>query len=259
VKRQKKQSESERLRPLWGFGWPGWVALAVLGLELFWLYVDPDPVRSFQAALAQLGAWTINPVTFWIMGLQMQFAFVALHPLTAWPLFMALVIHPRHTEWWRWAALMIATILSPLVWMHTTTIARSVWDAIAWSGLPMPVRPASWTLPVEFYCVVTGQLGAAAIWCAVRSRTVAFLMLLLGFGWGFVVEYAYTKGFSLPWVYSITINLTISVVALVSAIRARRRWKPAYACSRCGYDLRNLPNDTTQCPECGQSPRRTPA
>lgn len=254
-----KQSEGERLRPLWGFGWAGWAALGVLCFEVLWIIGDSDPVRSFQAALAQLGAWTINPVTLWIMGLQMQLAYVALHPLTAWPLFMAIMIHPRHTEWWRWAVLTTAAILSPLVWIHTTTIARSVWDAAAWAGLPIPARPANWTVPAEFYGVVTAVFGAAAIWCAVRNRTSAVLMLLLGVGWGFVLEYAYSKGVGLPLGYAITIHLTISGVALVSAIRARRRWKPSYACSRCGYDLRNLPSETAKCPECGHARSLPPA
>lgn len=259
MKRQKKQPGDEQLRQLWGFGWAGWVALGVLALELAWLYEDPDPVRSFQAALAQLGTWTIDPVTFWIIGLQMQLPFVALHPLTAWPLFMTIMIHPRHTEWWRWAVLATATMLSPLVWIYTTTIARLVWDAAAWAGLLIPVRPVFWAAPSEFYEAMVALFGGAAIWFAVRSRTVALLMLLIGVAWGFLAERVQSINPNLASMLAVAISLTINGLALVSAIRARRRWKPAYACSNCGYDLRNLTSETAKCPECGHARSLPPA
>lgn len=217
---RRSKTGDEQLCPLWRFGWAGWVALGVLGFEFVWLYVDSDPVRSFQVALARLGAWTINPVTFWIIGLQMQLAYVALHPLTAWPLFMAIMIHPRHTEWWRWAVLTTAAILSPLVWIYTTTIARLVWDAAAWAGLPIPARPVFWAAPTEFYEAMVALFGGAAIWFAVRSRTVALLMLLIGVAWGFLAERVHSINPNLASMLAVAISLTINGLALVSAIRA---------------------------------------
>ncbi|MBL0927799.1 MAG: hypothetical protein IBJ11_09120 [Phycisphaerales bacterium] len=242
-----------RLRPLWGFGWVGWIALAVLAALLIALARGWD----LNLAVVRFTWWACgesSDVWFWWFAR----VWTPLHLVCELPIFMifgplylaiAVFIAPRDRRRTRplagIAAVVAASIVLEFFWIETTPfiLGGSAWRVVA---------AATWA----------SALNVALLWWLTRSWIVLGAALLaLGLSilnaavgsWdGTAAGLAWETGVrrQLAGVY----HLMLSTALIGWAIDARLTPILADPCAGCGYDLRGLP-EVSACPECGGAAR----
>src|ERR1044071_2202214 len=240
--------DSKGAKPLWGFGWAGWVLLGIAA-SLAWAYITGYDLRFKVLELinGMFGIkavyWTVlNPCVHQFFGLEwpgfgwwsVMYSLAAVH------------IHPRRTGWW-WIVTVGWAAIRPSIWFHA--VARP-------GGVVAAVMAASFGLLDHDGAALTvcGVADVALMLLITRSRLVVGTLIgataaaiagerLLTLRSAALQEWQMMASVA-AW------NAIVGSSMLWWAVRARlRRARPGF-CAACGYDLRGLPDP--RCPECGR-------
>lgn len=251
-------------KPLWSFGPRGWVLLPVaIGLAVV-LFSGIDGRYHVLRAI-QWSFGTDAMLWFVTVGLPFHAADAGMPPFGLPPgarfglvtlclTLVAMAVHPKWFSGWVYLAVVALGFLAPPMQVQLSSwISRALapgatlgeWQrlvALAVAGIMVMIATATvlWIVsrsrPVLFFAVVTGIIAA---WLRAESWSDGWL---LG-------PSAVPLALLLDWAW----NPALFGLLLWWAVQARRRWKPPWACTVCGYDLRGSLGGP--CPECG--PART--
>ena len=257
--------ETEAPKPLWRIGPAFWILLPIaiaLALILLsgidgryyvlrtiqWLF-GTDAMMWFVTVGLTFHATDFNALSFGVPP-EAHFGLVSLC-LTL----IAMGVHPRRFPIWTYLAIAATALALPP--MQAVGGARL--SVLLFPGAPY----GGWqTMVASAICSGVVALAAGAVlWVLTRSLVILAFLVTTGAlaAWlnAEVLGNLYSSGWLLgdsamlyksllDWIW----NPALFTLLLWWAIRARRAWKPAWACPACGYDLRNL--STPNCPECGR-------
>jgi hypothetical protein len=246
----------ERLRPLWGFGWAGWTALALLALLVVAAARSSDPTwwfaRITYAPGRAFGDWVF--VIFFSQYL--SFFSVSLGIPTMLLAIVAVFVSPCQRLWLRISILTATTLGMPVLynWFVLGRLVELTLTKETWLGLNAAQLAdiATHGQPILFGIVSAGVIG----W-AFRSNRLGLLIGAVSailFAAGLFTDWLQRGYYFSPFVYSreaIVWQVVVVTGMFLVAIRARSRRCRSGICGPCGYDLSNLPSSTAQCPECG--------
>lgn len=242
-------------RPLWGFGWAGWLLLPG-AFALAWVFFTGFDLRFV------LLKWTNDTLgsgaMAWFIGVVLATHYSALRepvlgPVTLCSVLVALHFHPRPMKRWR-CGLIAWALLRPVLWFELVYWGRHL--GAWWAGAPFAGLWADgWGT-----AIVTCFLAAAdamLLWLLTRSAFVTAPALAAGLGYACGVTALHKLG-QFHWITELLHPLAMQAVwhggvgaaLLWWAIRAHRDVREPYQCQPCGYDLRGIA-DSQSCPECG--------
>ncbi len=258
MRTQQKQSEGERLRPLWGFGWVGWMGLAVLVALSIGMWRSSDP-RWWLARIVYAPGRTFGDWAFVVLFTQ----FMHFFPVwTALPtMLLAIVathIGPYRQYAWRVLVIVVTTLAAPVLytWFAFDLLGHMSRTKSTWLGFDISQVA---DLMMHSERIVFGVVSAVVLGWAFRSirflltiGAVSAMLFLVGRFSDALQRGFYFAPFVFSWEAIIWQIAAVSGMFIV-AIRKRRRLRVGGFCSACGYDLRGLPSTSPQCPECGHS------
>ncbi len=249
------------LRPLLGFGWAGWVLLAIaILLSIFWaMGVDLRYQLLFvvhRVAGDHATYWLVSKVLTWH-----YVEVVAVFPpdpdfglVTLCLILVAIHIHPRRRRWWTYAALVAWAIVAPSLVVLVYDVRKALWGqhdiAIMTPSMARIVISAALVAQITRWWPIPLMMGVIGT-CCLFNESAASQRL----GWGTSVP--------LPeWMGDMMLSALIrwpyypALIGLLLwwAIRARLAVPGEGHCD-CGYDMIGLTGPT--CPECG-TPWPTP-
>lgn len=246
-----KRTEKEPvLRPIWGFGRAGGIALgigallvvAALRIDLFYLLQKYLAERS--AVDAPVRVALIYAIVMYIVELP-GFAPVGA-ALTA----IVLHLSPSPLRAWKWFLLLAWIVIE--LWLGTFLYMRGARAALA-----LFVAPSEWPI------IAASATGTVIFLLALVRWWPVIPLVALGCGmvWGIGALWwhmdwphgPYMPPFSLyALMMGFAWNLPVFAGLFWWALRERRRAvSMVYCCSACGYDLRGLAEGAPMCPECG--------
>ncbi len=251
-------------KPLLGFGWMGWVLLAIAGaLAVFVLRENPDH-RLLHVVNTTFG----SDAEKWF-----ERAFLGSHRLNSappygplpffdlWGLSMVLLafqIHPRRINPWWIITIILLAILTPIVRTQIEFNPTFLKLSNSWK----------WGNTATYSFLIFSTVLLATLTLATRSKSVligmtaVFITYLIAFEFSNIRSFLFvalrgserTTGVSLMcWSW----NPLLLAIVLSWAIPARVRYNRWWLCFECGYNMRNLGVKT--CPECGTCNSRMPS
>lgn len=261
-------------RPLWHFGWRGWVMLPALLALLGVTWSGYDLRFQLQSLIARtLGldamfsftapGLTAHAVDFnWLLNTTRELypPFTRFGLLPASIITISLAIHPRRYSSRTMVTILVAGFLVPIVhWITPSWTARQL-------GFSWPLNPGVYSNSFIFGQLIAGTILALLVICiSIHSRSLTiFFASWLAFGLLLFVEMhragegspALLIPLDIEWRLTRALHWTwhacLFIVMLTWSIRARLHHLPPHACQHCAYDLRGLPSSATLCPECGQ-------
>lgn len=267
--RIQKQPEYQPPKPLWSMGWVGWSLLPIaIGLTIAWIGGVDAWYYILRSVQVLFGDEALTPVTIYaslyFLGLERPGS-IGLGPISMCLLLVAISIHPRRFRWWEYAIPVACGLSAPIAGTLLCALIQTVSGQIpgsfrVWTGeVVMLVLTLCALLPLTRSRVATIALAAITLAGTVaRAFSAAFVLSMTSTQDSWIAEAMYGPVLGLPTMAIHWLWLpSIAVILLWWAIRARRRWKPEWACQSCGYDLRGSP--TTPCPECGSRALESPS
>ena len=258
----QKQPEYHPPKPLWRFGWTGWILLPI-ALALGIVYFSGYDLRTFLFnRIYEL--FGIDTLYFFLLRfiLPSGMSFGRLPPeplftiLGAWCILVGAAIHPRKFGPWRDALMLLVAIAIPSLWL--TLMSKS----LLWFSTSSSLTPWLTVLHVFVSQGPVTIIAALTTFLLFLARCITLVILCLGFlnAW-FTLEISlltingsnlllpkalvWDAAFWLGWIY----YPAILAASLYWGIAARRACVPPWACRSCHYDLRGCSADL--CPECG--------
>jgi hypothetical protein len=233
-------------KPIWGFGWAGWLLLPV-AVWLGWVFYSGYDLRH-QILAVITDRFGIQS-TYWVVikVVHQQSMMLELPGLGLWGLTYTLAafhLQRRRNTWIAVAALVVWAVLRPHV-LFLSVVRPGVGPPGWLQGL--------FTNPEFAVLLCFGAADAALLWGLTRSWAVAAVTagatVAATVGCGALESLggpvARICAIAPPYVW----HATVGTAALVWAVRARRRMWPEGHCQGCGYDLHGIGN--AMCPECG--------
>lgn len=251
-------------KPLIGFGWAGYTAMAVLlalvvpvavGVDLryellkliraafgdeammwfvtrlpFLLFAISGPTISVTTGVAVLVAARIAP--YRISLVKQAFVFML---CIAWALITVAYFRAPWLE--RVGSYFFET--SQFTWYLTGYNILSITGTVVVSALVVWIA-RSWIVAIGFILAVSAQFIEASWTIKAMMGTFPEPMILFTL---------FERG--VYTVFSLAFDIFTVGPLLLWAIRERRKSFPSHACQRCGYDLAGIAT-TSVCPECGQ-------
>jgi len=249
-------------KPLLGFGWMGWVLLAIAGaLVVVWVTgydLQYQVLATIHALFGDQVLWFIS-ARFFAMH---SFNAATTPPQTGFGLWgicavcIAFWVYPRPLGWWRWLIPIAWGVIAPSVWWDMQRINHRGMQYIGSTDIMLTIIISLALMALIHWMILT---------LVTRSRTVAISIAVLGictlvqpiamnhYGLMSVPPWISKPSWYLAWAW----NPILLAILLAWAIPARIRYNRWWLCSKCRYDLRDL--DTTTCPECGMVNERIPA
>jgi len=250
------RSTPDRRKPLWRFGWPGWLAL-VCGLPVLLLAISGrNPVYEAQSFV--MDRWGVPAMfdftIYWFVYPWMQLTRVGAGPFALVWVLLALGIYPRRVSPLTYAYFVTLCLAAPL--LHAQLSDRNLFGV---TYLLQALRLPEWAAITALELL----LFAGGLWWLTRSwKVLAVFTAASTVFWvpqDFLWAANLSKGLWLrPWATGAW-HATCATTLLVWAIKERRHIPPWWICQSCGYDLRGC--NAELCPECGtpHAPLRAPS
>jgi hypothetical protein len=233
-------------RPIWGFGWIGWIACGALAALLAMVLAGVDFTILYVNFIHDL--FGLKFLFWFLVSVHAGHCFTILGPtfglIGLCIVVVALFIHlPRH-GWWRCAPLIVWALIHPAMYraeMHMTQ----------WIGTMITGVQISEVEAIEFDGMIFESVTCALLFLVTGSWVVLlatfFLMLASQQVDNVLGAFPPFGGHSAVVLW----NAGLAVILLWWAIQARRRVFGPGRCAACGYDLRGVAHE--RCPECGEA------
>ena len=246
-------------KPLLGFGWMGWVLLAIAGaLVVVWVTGYDLQYQLLAITHALFGDYGVYSVSAYLIYQGISCTHEnSLAQFSLWGLCASLIvlhIYPKRISLWRVIPLIVWAVSAPIL---NHSISRLIHNALPDSTSIFVSVNIAYATDYAIVCIM--------LWFMSRSLRVAVgVSVLFGVTIVFtVISTRYLLQFRPGWlvalerIYLLAWNPLLLAILLSWAIPARIRYNRWWLCFKCGYNMRDL--ESTTCPECGAINTRMPS
>ncbi len=242
----QKQPYYQPPKPLWHFGWAGWVFALCAILLMLLAFSEYNPIYEMQSAI--MDRWGV-PVMYDITVYWMVYPWLIIKGIIPSPyvlmwLLLAFGVYPHRVPR-LWCYYLVLLCLAAPLFNAQLTLHN-------WFDFALIVQMVGFDEWIALEAIQL-LLLAGGLWMFTRSwrvfAVIAGATVLFRVPWEFIWSRNIITVFWL-WPWSVTAwHITCATTLFMWALRQRRlagRW---WTCRVCGYDLRGCPADL--CPECG--------